>query len=190
MEDSHRSVNTKPVRQEDKFQNGDSADSLSSSQGQRLYADDKLKGCILPNPNLSFLPEVSLLQSWGKGVSVQGALLRSDNVSAVFTRVFIMVLTWAHSQGIRLLRYLDNWLVVAGSRERLIQDRDRLLQFCHSLGIVVNVEKSNLIPSQRILYMEMVIDSAASRVFPSEQRIDKFRTVALASTSEQTQSAK
>ena len=33
----------------------------------------------------------------------------------VFTKVFAAVSTWAHSHGIRLLRYLDDWLVLASS---------------------------------------------------------------------------
>ena len=33
----------------------------------------------------------------------------------VFTRVFAAVSAWAHSNGIRLLRYLDDWLVLSSS---------------------------------------------------------------------------
>ena len=33
----------------------------------------------------------------------------------VITRVFAAVSAWAHSHGIRLLRYLDDWLILASS---------------------------------------------------------------------------
>ena len=40
-----------------------------------------------------------------------------STASQVFTRVFVAVSAWAHSRGIRLLRYLDDWLVLSSSGE-------------------------------------------------------------------------
>ena len=108
----------------------------------------------------------------------------------VFTRVFTLVSVWAHSHGIRLRRYLDDWLVLASSRSQLLRDRDRLLEFCHGLGIVINFEKSDLTPKQRTLYLGMLIDTAAARVFPSDSRISKFREVARQFLSRQEQPAR
>ena len=36
----------------------------------------------------------------------------------VFTRIFAAVSAWAHARGIRLLRYLDDWLVLSSSERR------------------------------------------------------------------------
>lgn len=53
----------------------------------------------------------------------------------------------------------------------MIPDRDCPLQFCLNLGIVINLEKSNLVPSQRTLYLGMLIDSRfESLSFRSENR--------------------
>ena len=57
--------------------------------------------------------------------------------------VFVLVLEWAHRRGVHLLRYLDDWLVIAESRI-LLQHRDLVLQLCRDLGTVVNWEKSDL----------------------------------------------
>lgn len=64
----------------------------------------------------------------------------------VFTRVFTLVSTWVHAQGVCRLRYLDDWLVLAHSWEKLIRDKDRLLQFCCGLGVVINLEMSIFSP--------------------------------------------
>ena len=71
----------------------------------------------------------------------------------VFTRVFAAVSAWAHSRGIRLLRYLDNWLVLSSSEKKAKQAVQSLLSLCHILGIVINKKKSDLVPSQAAKYL-------------------------------------
>ena len=92
----------------------------------------------------------------------------------VFTRVFAAVSAWAHSRGIRLLRYLDDWLVLSSSEKKAKQ----LLSLCHTLGIVINEKKSDLVPSQSAKYLGMTIDTGAGKVFPSLARVEKFLAVA------------
>ena len=58
----------------------------------------------------------------------------------VFTKVFAAVSAWAHSHGIRLLRYLDDWLVLASSEVEVKKNIQDLLSICHSLGIVIKEE--------------------------------------------------
>ena len=65
----------------------------------------------------------------------------------VFTRVMAPVSAFLHRSGIRLRRYLDNWLCQVSSREQVLLALDTVLQLCYSLGIVVNWEKSQLIPT-------------------------------------------
>ena len=66
----------------------------------------------------------------------------------VFTRVFAAVSAWAHARGIRLLRYLDDWLVLSSSEKKAKKSIRELLSLCHTLGIVINEKKSDLVPSQ------------------------------------------
>ena len=55
----------------------------------------------------------------------------------VFTRVFAAVSAWAHTHGIRLLRYLDDWLILASLEREAKQAVQSLLSFCRTLGIVI-----------------------------------------------------
>ena len=82
----------------------------------------------------------------------------------VFTRVFAAVSAWAHSRGIRLLRYLDDWLVLS-SEKKAKQSIREPLSLCHTLGIVINEKKSDLVPSQSAKYLGMIIDPGAGKVF-------------------------
>ena len=96
----------------------------------------------------------------------------------VFTRVFAAVSAWAHTRGIRLLRYLDDWLVLSSLEKKAKESIRELLSLCRTLGIVINEKKSDLVPSQSAKYLGMTIDTGAGKVFPSLARVEKFLTVA------------
>ena len=85
---------------------------------------------------------------------------------------------WADSHGIRLLRYLDDWLVLASSEQEAKQAVWSLFSLCRTLAIVINEEKSDLVPLQTAKYLGMTIDTEASKAFPSLAQIEKFLTVA------------
>ena len=55
----------------------------------------------------------------------------------VFSWVMAPVSAILHSWGIRMWRYLDDWLVQSSSRESLLRDLRVVLDLCHKLGIVV-----------------------------------------------------
>ena len=95
----------------------------------------------------------------------------------VFTRVFAAVSAWAHSHGIRFLRYLDDWLVLSSSEREAKQAVQSLLSLCRTLGIVINEKKLDLVPSQTAKYLGMTIDTEAGKVFPPLARVEKFLTV-------------
>ena len=89
----------------------------------------------------------------------------------VFTRVMAPVLLIFHRIRIRLLRYLDDWLLLASPHQETLQARDTVLSLCRRLGIVINPQKSVLNPCQMVTYLGMVIASPSLRAFPSPEWI-------------------
>ena len=73
--------------------------------------------------------------------------------------------------GIRLRRYLDDWLVQSPFREAVLRNLRVVLDLCRELGIVVNPEMSNFIPSQRVLYLGTILDSRSFVASLSPDRI-------------------
>ena len=108
----------------------------------------------------------------------------------VFTRVMAPVLGSLHQLGIRTLRYLDDWLILASSQEEACWTRDKALSLCQELGIVVNLEKSTLTPSQTITYLGIRINSQIFRASATPSRIEKFFSIAEEFLSSKVQSAK
>ena len=66
----------------------------------------------------------------------------------VFTRVMAPVSAVMHRHGFQILRYLDDWLVLASTFQESVWARDFLLWLCQCLGIRVNLPKSSLTPMQ------------------------------------------
>ena len=87
----------------------------------------------------------------------------------VLTRLMAPISAILHRYGIRILRYLDDWLILAESRTTCIQARDRLLHLCEELGLQVNHRKSSLVPSQDMTYLEMQILSVRFIAKPTDK---------------------
>ena len=88
----------------------------------------------------------------------------------VFTKLAEGALAPLRLAGIRILNYLDDWLILAHSREQLIMHRDKVLRHLRLLGLQVNREKSKLAPVQRISFLGMELDSITMVAHLSEER--------------------
>ena len=92
----------------------------------------------------------------------------------VFTRIMAPVSVILHNMGVRILRYVDDWL--ASSRVEALWARDKVLDICRQLGIVVNHAKSHLIPSRSSTYLGMYLKSPSLEAFPSQERVLTLRS--------------
>ncbi len=77
----------------------------------------------------------------------------------VFTKVVEAARVPLREAGIRVLNYLDDWLLLAQSRTLLCEHRDTVLSHLSRLGLQVYWEKSKLSPTQRISFLGMELDS-------------------------------
>ena len=89
----------------------------------------------------------------------------------VFTRLMAPISAILHRYGIRMLIYLDDWLILAESRTTCMRARDRLPHLCEELGLQVNLRKSSLVPSQDMTYLGMQILSVWFVAKPTETRV-------------------
>ena len=110
------------------------------------------------------------------GVSYQFRVLCFGLTTAphVFTQLMASISAFLHRYGVRMLRYLDDWLILAESRPTGLQAGDRLLQVCEELGLQVNFRKSSLIPSQDMTYLGMQIQSVRFIAKPTATRVENL----------------
>lgn len=98
----------------------------------------------------------------------------------VFTRVVAAALSPLQARGLKILPYIDDWLVCAPSRDRAVQDTEVVLRHMSQLGLRVNLPKSNLIPSQATVFLGVALDTVAMVASPSPKRVDNIMSTLVA----------
>ena len=94
-----------------------------------------------------------------------------------FTRVMAPVSSIMHRHGFRILRYLDDRLVLGSLFRNLVRARDFLLWLCRELGDQVSLEKSSLTPTQTLDYLGMRLQTLPLRVFLTPKRVLKLASL-------------
>ena len=73
----------------------------------------------------------------------------------VFTRVMAALAAFFRIQGIRIIQYLDDWLILNSDPEALSRDLSLVSQKVLKLGLLINPAKSDLTPSQDFVFIGM-----------------------------------
>ncbi len=87
-----------------------------------------------------------------------------------FKKCMDAALSPLRQMGIRILNYLDDWLILAQSEVELLSHRTLILSHLERLGLRVNFAKSALSPSQRVSFLGTVLDSARMRAVIAPER--------------------
>ena len=89
----------------------------------------------------------------------------------VFTRCVAAAIHPLQARGMRILPYLDDWLLCASSQEGALNITSALLHHVAQLGLTVNFIKSSLVPCQDVVFIGIAIDSVSMRARPSPRRV-------------------
>ncbi len=91
-----------------------------------------------------------------------------------FTKCVDAALAPLRLQGIRILNYIDDWLILAHSEQLAVRHRDVVLAHMKELGLRLNAKKSVLSPFQRTTYLGVVWDSTTMQARLSPARIESI----------------
>lgn len=89
----------------------------------------------------------------------------------LFTKVMRPVMGRLRSLGFTSNYYLDDILLLENSTERCIENRDKSIDLFNFLGLLINFEKSSLIPSQVIEYLGFIFDSRALTIVLPKRKV-------------------
>ena len=87
----------------------------------------------------------------------------------VFTLFMKVIATFLRRRAITLHPYLDNWLSRNQNRRRLLEHRQFILSLITSLGLIINYEKSDLVPAQVFTFIGMEFLSQKSDSYQYRQ---------------------
>ncbi|CAJ0920785.1 unnamed protein product [Ranitomeya imitator] len=101
-------------------------------------------------------------------------------VPRVFTKIMAALMAILRVRGLVLFPYLDDILIKAPSFAQAHESLSIVLDTLARFGWLVNRKKSCLIPSQRIIFLGMLLDTRQSRVFlPKDKRSSLCRDIRL-----------
>jgi len=89
----------------------------------------------------------------------------------VFTKILAPVIEWLRRKGVQLYAYLDDILVVGNSHARVLASLTITIQTLTRVGYVINVKKSDLAPTQDLVYVGGRFRTDLGRVFlPTDRK--------------------
>jgi len=97
----------------------------------------------------------------------------------VLTKVLKPMLAELRYQGIRLIMYLDDMLVMAQSREELEKQLQQITALLELLEFLVNREKSQFVPTREIQYLGFLIDSRRMKIRLTEEKVTQMMAMCL-----------
>lgn len=103
----------------------------------------------------------------------------------VFMKVMAEALAPLRLEGISVIPYLDDLLFFVQTREMLQQNLVRALAHLESIGWILNLKKSNLVPSLEALFLGYRINSVEQKIgLPEEKEKKLVEVVSLLQSSQ------
>ena len=81
--------------------------------------------------------------------------------------------------------HVHDWLLNPGTYQEALEQTSWLKSLCRKLGLVLNLEKSDLIPSQVATYLRIELDTSVGLARPSHKRLTNWLSVAEGFTAQQ-----
>ncbi len=89
----------------------------------------------------------------------------------VFTKIMKPIMAHLRQRTMKVIIYIDDLLLIAHSWEECQEHKQFIIQLFQKLGLVINWEKSQLIPCQQIRFLGHIIDSRKMTLSLPEEKV-------------------
>ncbi len=158
-----------PLQRE--VQDADDKNHHVSGPGGGLVCHHRPKGCVFSHQVVQRHRRFLRFAFGGKSYQYKVLPFGLALAPRTFTKCMDAALAPLRLQGIRVLNYLDDWLILAHSRELVSHHRDIVLGHIHSLGLRMNAKKSVFFPFQRTVFLGVHLDSVQMQARLAPARI-------------------
>ena len=96
----------------------------------------------------------------------------------IFTKIVKPVIAYLRGLGLKLSVYLDDIIIIANSKTTLLNHAKLALDLFTKLGFNLNLRKSNLLPTNRLLHLGFIWDTSNTSLSLPTVKIDKIISLA------------
>ena len=144
-----------------------------SSERERFYVQGGPERCLLLRSCAQESSKISSISMEGKYLQVPVSMFRSGSSTRIFTKLLKIPIAVLRRIQIRIIIYLDDMLLMSQTINGLEIARDTLIFLLESLSFVINLQKSVLVPLQKIEFLCLEIDSV--RITLPQEKVKKLR---------------
>ena len=101
----------------------------------------------------------------------QGLPFELNTAPRVFTKLIKPIAAYLRKRGIRIIVYLDDFLILGSSIEESKANTQLTLDLLQWLGFTINWEKSVLVPTQSLTFLGLSIDSQTMLLSLPERKV-------------------
>ena len=92
-----------------------------------------------------------------------------------FTCIVKEVKLIVQARNLRIHQYLDDWLLRSPIKEQCLKDSENLVKLVQELGWLINFQKSELVPTQKLDFLGYHFDLQRGLVFPTQKKLDRLK---------------
>ena len=92
----------------------------------------------------------------------------------LFAKLIKVPLSILHKLYIRIIAYLDDFVILGKTLEETVLSRDTVVCLLQNLGFVINLKKSVDHPTQRTEFLGMIIDSVEMTVSLPQEKLESI----------------
>ena len=151
----HRPLCAQPFCLHRDIQNGDTEKSEKRRSTERLGIFIGSDGRLFTYPNTSSVSQIPQIHVERSSVPVQGTPIRPLDKSFRVYTPYDCHSDIPKEKGYNSTSHLDDWLARNQNRRKLLEHRQFILSLINSLGLIINYEKSDLVPAQVFTFIGM-----------------------------------